>query len=154
MAPFLSQRAFTLLELLIVVAIIGILAAIAIPAYNGYVEFAKQKRCIAEIRTIEKAIAAYHNDTGEYPNSLADVQFGALTDPWGFPYYYLRIDGGGTNGNGNKRRDRNLNPLNSDYDLFSVGKNGVYKKQLNNKDSLDDIVRANDGAFVDLAEKF
>src|SRR3546814_2125030 len=47
-----------------------------------------------------------------------------------------------------------LNPLNSDFDLYSMGKDGVTKSQITNKDSLDDVLRANDGAFVDLAANF
>ncbi len=57
-------------------------------------------------------------------------------------------------GKGKARKDRKLNPLNSDFDLYSLGKNGVSKTQLTNKDSLDDVVRANDGAFVGLAADY
>lgn len=52
------------------------------------------------------------------------------------------------------RKDRKLNPLNSDFDLYSLGKDGLSKPQLTNRDSLDDIVRANDGAFVGLAANY
>jgi general secretion pathway protein G len=44
--------------------------------------------------------------------------------------------------------------LNSDYDLYSVGKDGLTKPQITNKDSLDDVIRANDGRFIDLAANF
>lgn len=57
-------------------------------------------------------------------------------------------------GKGKARKDRKLNPLNSDFDLYSLGKDGASKTQLTNKVSLDDTVRANDGAFVGLAADY
>jgi general secretion pathway protein G len=52
------------------------------------------------------------------------------------------------------RKDHALNPINSDYDLYSLGKNGVSKKQISQKDSVDDIIRARDGGFIGLAADF
>jgi general secretion pathway protein G len=49
------------------------------------------------------------------------------------------------------RTDKNLVPLNSDYDLYSMGKDGESQIPLTVKISHDDIIRANDGAFVGLA---
>jgi general secretion pathway protein G len=49
------------------------------------------------------------------------------------------------------RKDKNLVPLNSDYDLYSMGKDGESQIPLTVKISHDDIIRANDGAFVGLA---
>ncbi len=86
------------------------------------------------------------------PASLADVGNGSkLFDPWGHAYPY--VDQPGVGGKGKARKDHKLNPINSDFDL-SVGKDGVSKTQLTQKDSLDDIVRARDGAFVGLASDF
>jgi type IV pilus assembly protein PilA len=63
------QKGFTLIELMIVVAIIGILAAIAIPAYQDYTIRAQ----IAEVTTmsagIETALADYYNDHGVWPKA-------------------------------------------------------------------------------------
>lgn len=53
-----------------------------------------------------------------------------------------------------KRKDRLLFPLNSDYDLFSVGPNGVSALSLGEKVSLDDVIRANDGNYFGLASKY
>ncbi|MBW4057122.1 MAG: prepilin-type N-terminal cleavage/methylation domain-containing protein [Proteobacteria bacterium] len=148
------KRGFTLVELISVIAIIAILAALAIPSYGVYIKNVRVARTIVEIRMLEQEIALYQEETGHLPNSLGDIGRDGFMDPWGHPYKYLNIADGGIKGNGELRRDKAINPLNSDYDLFSMGENGVFKKQLDNKDSLDDIVRARDGAFIDLAEKF
>jgi len=147
-----AEDGFTLVELISVVAIIAILAAISIPAYSIYIYKAQIARTIAEIRMLEKEIAIYQTDEGHLPDSLANIGHGDLKDPWGNPYEYLSFVG--LNGNGKKRKDRAVNPLNLDYDLYSMGRDGESKLPISLKESLDDILRANEGAFIDLAEKF
>ncbi|MHB8056413.1 MAG: prepilin-type N-terminal cleavage/methylation domain-containing protein [Desulfuromonadaceae bacterium] len=149
-----AEQGFTLVELLSVIAIIAILAAMAIPAYAAYVTKARIGRTIVEIRMLEKEITVHQTDKETLPETLGDIGFGALNDPWGTPYQYLRIADSGIKGKGKLRRDRAINPLNTDYDLYSMGPDGKTSTNLNAKDSLDDIVRARDGAFIDIAEKF
>lgn len=149
-----ADTGYTLVELTVVVAIIAVLAAMAIPAYSGYIEIARIKRCIAEIRTLEKEISLYQQENYHLPDSLGDIKRDTLMDPWGHPYMYLNIADGGVKGKGKLRRDRNINPLNSDYDLYSMGADGDTKTNLNTKEGQDDIVRASDGAFVGIGSDF
>ncbi len=65
------QRGFTLIELLIVVAIIGIIAAIAIPNLLNAINRGRQKRSMADMRSIATAVEAYAVDNGFYPVSAA-----------------------------------------------------------------------------------
>jgi type II secretion system protein G len=61
------QKGFTLIELLIVVAIIGIIAAIAIPNLLNAINRGRQKRTMGDIRTLATAVEAYTVDFGFYP---------------------------------------------------------------------------------------
>lgn len=64
---FRQQKGFTLIELLIVVAIIGIIAAIAIPNLLNAIDRGKQKRTMADLRSIGTAIESYSIDENNYP---------------------------------------------------------------------------------------
>lgn len=142
-------RGFTLIELMSVVGVVGLLTALAIPKAQGYTDRAKISRAIGDIRTIQIDIDAFaaHNDS--LPTSLAEVGRAGLLDPWGRPYQYINFSLSPGNGVPNgARRDRFLVPINSTYDLFSVGKDGQSAPALTARSSKDDIVRGNDGGFI------
>jgi general secretion pathway protein G len=146
------NKGFTLIELMVAVAIMSTLSAIAIPAYSRYKEKAKIARAIAEIRILNQEITAFVTDGGPLPKTLNDIGRVGLFDPWGNPYQYLNY--ATAKGGGKIRKDRSLHPLNSDYDLYSMGKDGKSSPAITSNTSQDDIIRANDGQFIGLASNY
>jgi type IV pilus assembly protein PilA len=65
-----SKKGFTLIELLIVVAIIGILAAIAIPQFSSYRAKAYNSASVADLKNLKTGMEAYMADKQEYPAGL------------------------------------------------------------------------------------
>jgi general secretion pathway protein G len=104
--PPRGQRAFTLIELLLVLVILGILAAIVVPKFSGRTEQARQAAAQSQIATFGTALDAFEVDTGYYPkgkNGLVDLvqpprdaqnwkgpymKNDIPLDPWGHPYTY------------------------------------------------------------------
>lgn len=145
---------FTVIELLLAVGIVTTLALIAYPAYTEYMDKAHDAKAEADISSIQNAIARYVTIHSQYPATLADVGMAGLQDPWGNPYQYLNIANATSNVTGLVRKDKNLVPLNTDYDLYSMGKDGASQPPLTAQASHDDIVRANNGAYVGLASDY
>ena len=161
----LARIGVTLIEMLIVIAIIGTILAIALPLFQSALDQARVARAIGDINTIQTDIAAHEAGGKGLPNSLAEIGRATLLDPWGSPYQYLKFEfagGGGGKGKGKgkgpppagARKDRFLVPINSTYDLYSMGKDGKTVVPLTAAASRDDIVRANDGTFIGLAVKY
>ena len=150
-------QGFLLVELVIVLAILGTLAAIAVPNYIKYREKARIALAITEIHMLEAEIDRYATEHGDFPSSLDDIGMGLIEDPWGNPYQYLKIAGEDLKGGGKDkkmRKDHFMVPVNSDYDLYSMGPDGKSQAPFTAKASRDDIVRANDGGYVGLASGY
>lgn len=149
-----DKRGFTFIEVFIVLSIAGILVAVAIPNFIKYRGKAILVETISELKLIERDVSLYDIENNGLPNTLADVGWDTRRDASGNPYQYLRIDGGTTPGiDGRRRKDKNANPANSDFDLYSMGKDGRTVPQFSENNARDDIVRANDGVYFGLAEK-
>jgi general secretion pathway protein G len=109
----------------------------------------------------------YQISRGCFAGRLSAVGRDALRDPWGRPYVYaVPLEGnGGKNAQcmacggacvpaGQARKDKNLHPVSSDFDLYSLGKDGMSASALTASKSKDDIIRGRDGGFVGLASEF
>lgn len=147
-------RGFTIIEILVVLAIVSVLASIALPKYQDYQERVRVNSAITDIRAINAALRLYMTDNKEPPASLATVGQAGKLDPWGRPYQYLNIAGASKSVIGKARKNKNLVPINSDFDLYSLGKDGESAGPLTAGPSRDDVVLANDGKFVGLAKDY
>ena len=76
----LNQKGFTLVELMVVIAILGVLAAIAIPRFNESTAKANTARIQADLRTIDSASVQYQADNGKMPTKLEDLKNYLTTD--------------------------------------------------------------------------
>ena len=175
---------FTLIEIAVVVSIIGILASTASVQYLAMLERARIARAIVELRAISADLDPMGDEYATLPTSLAEAgadrndpwgrPYRYLLISGGLPPGIASLGTGlphvsanngndtgaeGGSGGGNPaialaRKDRFLVPINSDFDLYSVGPDGETHATLNNPVSRDDIIRAADGGFYGLAEKF
>ncbi len=128
--PFLrTASGFTLVEIMLVVIIIGVLAAMVVPRFAGRTEQAKVARTKSDIMVIGSALDLYELDLGKYPGSLSELvskdppaglteaeksqwngpylKKGLPKDPWGHDYQYVSASQHG-----------------QDYDLYSFGPDG------------------------------
>jgi general secretion pathway protein G len=144
-------RGFTLVEMAMAAAALGLLAAIAVPGYSRVLERQRINQCAMDLRNLGLRIAHYRTQHGSVPDSLAELGPPLPKDPWGQEYQFLNFDGANP---GEIRKDHNLHPLNSDVDLYSVGKDGRSVPPLTGNPSRDDVIWARDGGFVGLAADY
>lgn len=147
-----GRAGFTVVELLITAAILGTVSAIAVPMYFNALDAARLSRAMADIRTTAMEVETFRMSRKRYPVSLDEIGAAHRTDPWGRAYRYLPI--AGMPNTKDARKDKKLKPINSDFDLYSVGKDGDTAVPLTAKASQDDIIRANDGGYLGLAGNY
>ena len=149
------RKALTLIEMLLAVAIIGTLVAVGVPIYSNALNKARINQAISKIALMGQRIDDFLIDNGRIPNNLSEIGEPNPLDPWGNPYQYTPILGRDkTELEAKLRKDRFLIPLNNDYDLYSIGKDGMSVAPLTAEESWDDIVRANNGGYVGVAYKY
>ena len=149
-----KSKGFGLLELIVTLVVAAMLVSIALPAYEMFVTRAKVSAAIGDIGKLSLAVESFRlNNNDRIPLTLEEMGVEVPVDPWGQPYEFLNIPASG-GGVGALRKDGKLNPLNTDFDLYSIGKDGASAGPLSAKQSRDDIVRANNGAFIGLGEEY
>lgn len=150
----IRAKGFGLLELLVVLVVATLLLSLAVPAYDGYTQRARISRATGDIAGLSLEVEKFRlQNNGRIPLTLDELGVDLPLDPWQQPYEYLNIVAGGP-GAGGLRKDGKLNPLNTDFDLYSIGRDGETAGPLSAKASRDDIVRANNGAFIGLGEDY
>jgi type IV pilus assembly protein PilA len=157
-----NNKGFTLIELLIVVAIIGIIVAIAIPNLLNAIQRAKQRRSMGDERSIATAIEAYGVDFNRYPVAAgftlpSGISYGGNTISASLGNYvsptYIRVCP--TADGWNSWFLVSVNSLGQDYLLISAGKDGLATTAPSSwgptTNFNDDIVFSN-GVFVNYPE--
>ncbi len=134
------------------VSVVAILCTLGISSYQSSVQKARVAAATADIMSIATLINRYLNLHFAPPPDLATVGCDKMLDPWGRPYVYLPFTG--LNGKAQMRKDKNLVPINSQYDLYSVGADGASKPPLTVPVSMDDVILANDGNYIGLAADY
>lgn len=147
-----NQTAFTLIELLMALAIISILAILAQASYSSIMTNMRNNTAISDMYLIDVKIERFNTINFKIPADLSTLD--VPLDPWGNAYVYLNFETIKGTGVGKKRKDHNLVPLNSDYDLYSVGPDGSSVSPLTAKASHDDIIRANNGGYIGVAADY
>ena len=111
-----ESKGFTLIELLIVVAIIGIIAAIAIPNLLNAIDRGKQKRTMADMRSLGTAVESYAVDNNVYPAVATAAGLKTIVEAGAYIKNMPTVDGWSNT--------FVVDSITTQYTLYSVGKDG------------------------------
>ncbi len=139
------QRGYTLIELMIVAGVCAVLIGIAYATYDWAIERARVAAAIGDIGEIHMQVQMFDLNNRRHPTSLAEIGMDGMIDPWGNEYQYLSFDN--VQGNGPKRKNRGMVPVNTNYDIYSMGPDGQSESPFTSVHSRDDIVMATDGTY-------
>ncbi len=120
-----KEKGFTLIELLIVVAIIGIIAAIAIPNLLNAIDRGKQKRTMADMRSLGTSVESYAVDNNFYPKGMASVAAAGVSTHVA-PIYIKTVP---TTDGWNNAWDIDSTATGSQYTITSPAKDGTQGTQ-------------------------
>ena len=157
-----NEHGYSLFELLITLVIVSILALFGTALFGGDIDCedakpgplarAKIAATIGGIGAVHLKVQTFDLNHGRLPTSLAELKLATTTDPWGNEYQFL--DHSTVNGNGPKRKDHNMVPVNRGYDIYSMGPDGKTATPFTSTPGQDDIVMAGDGAYFGIACKY
>jgi general secretion pathway protein G len=142
------------MELMAAMVIIGLLSAIALPGYSAIVARQNVRKAAVDLQDIAMLLERFRSQRFALPETLDDLGKVLPKDPWGRDYQFLNFSSPTPGTQGQIRKDHNLHPLNTAYDLYSLGKDGRSQPPLTAQASHDDVIYARDGGFVGLAEDY
>jgi len=135
----------TMIEMLFVMIIIGTVTTIVTPRLAGLLVKGREAGALGELKSIHTEILNYVVEHDSYPPSLAVIGMGGVRDPWGQPYVYEDFGGAIP---GHARLDQFSVPLNTEFDLYSVGEDGATSQSILGPAGQDDILIGDDGGFI------
>ena len=139
-------RGFAIARLMVTIVIVAIVSTVALPISRDHLDTTHTAQVIADIGAIEIAISRFKaQNHGELPDSLADLRVEQWLDSWGNAYQYRNLEADSRLARG--RDDFDSNPLNRDYDLYSMGKDGRSGDSLVSPVARDDVIRGLSGSF-------
>lgn len=150
----MKKNGFTIIELLATITIISILSTFAYSSFKNSIQRAKIAKAISDISIIYKSIILYETENEKLPATLEELTPEYLrkipNDPWGERYEYLNFEISTVH----QRKDGPIVPINTKFDLYSKGPNRRTTPNIRSVPGKDDIILANDGEFIGVAEDF